>query len=314
MASATIPGHGSGRRRLLVSIVTPALNAARFIEDTIQSVLAQNYPDIEYIVMDGGSTDGTLAILERYRDRLQYVSEKDFGTADAINRGFLRSRGSILAWISADDTYLPGAIAGAVAGFQAEPEAAVVYGEGYWTNEDGVVLGRYPTATSCDAQALARECGLCQPACFIRREAAVAVGMLNTSLQSAFDYDLWIRLSQRYRFSSIPAYLATSRMHKSNKSLGEKRRMFEESIELLRRHFGYVPVNWIYGYLSFLRDRRDQFFEPLRRSPLTYGLSLPVGCYYNKGMPFRFCREWASRLVGPFKSAAERGPQIVPFS
>src|SRR5512138_1616159 len=96
--------------RPLVSIVTPSYNSGRFIEETIQSVLAQDYPRIEYIVMDGGSSDNTLAILERYKDRVQFSSQPDLGPADAIRRGFERAQGSVLAWISADDTYLPGAI------------------------------------------------------------------------------------------------------------------------------------------------------------------------------------------------------------
>ena len=95
--------------RPLVSIVTPSFNGAEFLEETIRSVLAQDYPRIEYLVMDGGSTDGTLKILERYRGRLQFVSEPDGGAADAINRGFRKAKGEILAWLGADDLYLPGA-------------------------------------------------------------------------------------------------------------------------------------------------------------------------------------------------------------
>jgi len=114
----------------LVSIVTPSFNSAQFIERTIQSVLAQDYPRIEYIVMDGGSTDGTVEILERYRARLSFVSARDNGAAEAINRGFARASGSIFAWLNADDTYLPGAVAAAVSALASCPEAAAVYGEG----------------------------------------------------------------------------------------------------------------------------------------------------------------------------------------
>lgn len=280
-----------------MSIVTPSLNAAKFIEQTIESVLAQDYPHIEYIVMDGGSTDGTGKILERYRGRLQYTVEEDAGTADAVNRGFLRSRGEIFSWLSADDVYLPDAVSLAVARFWTEPDAAIVYGEGYWIDERGGVLGRYPTRTPYDATMFARECCVCQPACFIRREAFESSGMLDTTLHSAFDYDLWIRLARDYRFSAVPEYLASSRMHRANKSLGERRLMFEESIALLRRHYGYVPVNWVYGYLSFLRDRRDQFFEPLCTSALTWLASLPAGSYYNRACLWKYLKEWASVTI-----------------
>src|ERR1700736_4205929 len=126
-------------QRPLVSIVTPCLNAVRFIARTVESVLEQDYPNVEYIVMDGGSTDGTLAILERYRDRLHCVSGRDGGVADAVNRGFLSSRGSIFAWLSADDTYLPGAISAVVRRFVSSPDLDVVYGEGLWIDENDAV-------------------------------------------------------------------------------------------------------------------------------------------------------------------------------
>lgn len=282
----------------LVSIVTPSFHSGEFLEATIQSVLAQDYPRVEYLVMDGGSTDGTLAILERYRDRLQFVSEPDAGAADAINRGFRRSRGEILAWIGADDLYLPGAIAAAVEALAAAPEAAVVYGEASWIDEQGARLGRYPTVAQYDPSMFRRECGVCQPACFMRRDAVESVGLLDASLQSAFDYDLWIRLSQRYEFRAIPRELACSRMHRKNKSLGQKRQMFEESMELLRRHYGYVPVRWVYGYLSFLRDGEDQFFTPLRPSAWQYLRSLAVDSRYNSQHLLRYWGEWSGTALG----------------
>ncbi len=295
----------------LVSIVTPCFNAGRFIARTIESVLAQDYPRIEYLAMDGGSTDETLAILQGYGDRVQYVSARDGGAADAINRGFLRSRGSIFGWLNADDTYLPGAVGAAVRALAAAPEAAVVYGEGLWIDERGAVLGRYPTVAPYDRSAFERECGLCQPAAFLRREAFAAVGMLDAGLQVAFDYDLWIRLSRQHQFVAIGGTLATSRMHRASKSLGQKRLMFQENMGILRRHYGYVPVNWVYGYLSFLHDGRDQYFEPLRHSAFVYLASLAAGSYYNCKHPGRYWREWFSRIGAPawrrLRSSGEGG-------
>jgi len=280
----------------LVSVVTPCLNSREFLEETIRSVLAQDYPNLEYLVMDGGSTDGSLEILERYRGRLEWISAPDGGAADAINRGFRRTRGEILAWLGSDDLYLPGAISTAVEALAADPEAAAVYGEGYWIDEAGKRVGRYPTAIPYEASMFRRECPICQPACFLRRAVVEAVGMLDANLQSAFDYDLWIRLSRQYRFRAVPEYLALSRMHPRNKSLGRKQRMFEESIGLLQRHFGYVPVPWVYGYMAFLRDRADQFYTPLRPSPGAYLRSLAVGSRYNSRHLCRYWREWLSPL------------------
>jgi glycosyltransferase involved in cell wall biosynthesis len=281
----------------LVSIVTPCLNAAQYIGRTLESVFSQDYPNIELLVMDGGSTDGTVEILKGLGGRVHYVSAPDGGAADAVNRGFRRARGSIFAWLSADDTYLPGAVSAAVRQFMAMPNASVVYGEGMWIDADGRIIGRYPTLSPYDARNWQRECFVCQPATFIKSAAFDAVGMLNTKLHSAFDYDLWIRLSQRHSFVAIPQTLAASRMHPANKSLGKRQLAFKEAMATLRHHFGYIPVNWIYGYLMFLRDGRDQFFEPLRHSAATYLASLPVGSYYNYRHPVRFWSEWLSRIL-----------------
>lgn len=280
----------------LISIVTPCLNARRFIEETIESVLTQDYPRIEYIVMDGGSTDGTLAVLERYRGRLQYVSSPDGGAADAINRGFMRSSGAIFGWLNADDTYLPGAVRSAAHWLATAPEAAVVYGEGIWVDERGTAIGRYPTMAPYNPAMLARECCICQPAAFIRRQAFDAAGWLDPTLHVAFDYDLWIRLSRQSHFAAMPESLATSRMHRANKSLGQRRLMFQECMGLLRRHYGYVPVHWVYGYLSFLCDGRDQYFNALRHSMPVYLASLLAGSYYNYRHLWRYWREWTSPI------------------
>ena len=288
-----------------MSVVTPCWNAAGFLEETIRSVLAQDYPRLEYLVMDGGSTDGTLAILERCQaqnpGRLEFFSAPDDGVADAINRGFRRSRGAILAWLAADDLYLPGAVSAAVAALAENPDAAAVYGEGEWIGADGRTIGRYPTVAPYSAAAFRRECPICQPACFLRREAVEAVGGLDVSLRSAFDYDLWIRLSKRCPFRAIPQCLAQSRMHPDNLSLRGKERMFEECIQILRRHYGYVPPQWVYGYLSFLRDRTDQFFTPLRLSPAVYLRSLVVGSRYNARHLLRYWKDWLAPIPSRLK-------------
>ena len=126
-----------------------------FLERTIESVLAQDYPKIEYIVMDGGSTDGTLDILRRYEGNLRWVSGPDLGTADAINRGFALSRGEIFTYLNADDEYLPGAVSAAVRAFQAEPEASVVYGDAWWVDQAGCRIAPYPCGISTGTCSLA---------------------------------------------------------------------------------------------------------------------------------------------------------------
>src|SRR5512139_1414374 len=129
----------------LVSIITPSYNQARFLETTIRSVLDQDYPNLEYLIVDGGSTDGSREIIQRYSDRLAWwVSERDQGQTDAINKGFARARGEILAWLNSDDTYLPGAIQGAVDFLQDHPGVGMVYGDANLIDEQSNVIGKFP--------------------------------------------------------------------------------------------------------------------------------------------------------------------------
>jgi glycosyltransferase involved in cell wall biosynthesis len=264
---------------------------ADYLPQAIASVYAQDYPHIEYIVMDGGSTDGTLDILAKHEPPLAYISSPDGGTADAINRGLRRARGSIFAWLNADDTYLPGAVSAAVERLLAEPDAAAVYGNGYWVDKQGATLKPYPTRPYEEA-ALGEECFICQPTCFFRKSAYTAVGGLDASLHYAFDYDFWIRLARSHTFRFLPAYLATSRMHSSNKTLADRNPLYAENFRVLKRHFGYIPFPWIYGRVCYWLDRRDQFYNPLQPSIPAYCLSLLLGAYHNRRHPGRYLKEW----------------------
>ncbi len=278
-----------------VSIVTPSFNMARFLDETIQSVLAQDYPHIEYVVMDGGSRDGTLDILRKYEHRLRYVSAPDGGQPDAINRGFELTTGSIFAFLNADDTYLPGAVSTAVGHLLDNPGVGVIYGEAYHVEEDGRVISRYPTR-EFDYAALNGECYICQPASFMRRETFDRAGRMHPDLQYAPDYDLWIRIGKLFPMLKVDEYLATSRMHRENKTLGKRRQVYQEIIQITRNRFGYVPFNWIYGYSCFLMDGKDQFFERGTRSLSKFALSLALGSYYNRKHLLRYGAEIASTL------------------
>src|ERR1700730_17935587 len=219
----------------------------RFLEETIQSVLSQDYPNIEYIVMDAGSTDETLAILEKYRGRLEFHSGPDRGTADAINKGFARSHGSVFAYLNPDDIYLPGAISTAMRSLASEPDAGVVYGDANWVDEQGRVLAQYPVRPY-DAELLSQECFISQPAAFIRREAFELAGWMDPELQYAYDYDLWIRLSRLYPMRKIDAVLAASRMHKQNKTVGQRRAVLRETLPGLHPPSAYVPFEPVHAY------------------------------------------------------------------
>jgi glycosyltransferase involved in cell wall biosynthesis len=283
-------------REPLVSIVTPCLNTAQFLEQTIQSVLAQDYPRIEYLIMDGGSTDGTIEILKKYDHAVHWQSAPDRGTADAVNRGFGSCKGELLGFLNADDLYCPRAISTAVRHLLDHPEAAGVYGDSWWIDEDGNRIAPYPVR-DFDRALLERECFLCQPATFFRREPFENVGGLDPDLNLTFDYDFWLRLTRTYSMHRIDPTLADSRMHRANKTLGQRDRVFRETFEVLQRDCGYVPFQWVYSYLCFQADARDQFFEPLRPSILRYLESLPVGLWTNPHSMSRYLAEWAGIMT-----------------
>ncbi|HVO97775.1 MAG TPA: glycosyltransferase family 2 protein [Bryobacteraceae bacterium] len=276
----------------LVTIVTACLNSGRFVEQTILSVLEQGYPRLEYIVMDGGSTDGTIEILKKYEARLRWRSSPDKGAADAINKGFALGSGAILGFLNADDLYLPGAVSAAVRHLR-EAEDAGVYGDAWWIDEAGGRIAPYPVK-EFDRAALNRGCFICQPASLFRRSAFESVGGLDPDLHLAFDYDFWLRLTRTHRLRRIPEALAESRMHRANKTLGQREAAFRETFRVLKRNCGYVPFPWVYSYLCYRADARDQFFEPLQPSILRYVESLPAGLWLNPGAMGEYAREWAS--------------------
>jgi len=289
----------TGSPQPLVSIVTPSFNSAPFLRECIESVLAQDYPNIEYIVMDGGSTDGTPAILERFRDRVARIhSAPDFGQGQAINRGLSGSGGDIVAFLNADDAYLPHAVAQAVRAFAAHPAAAVVYGNAYHVDENGSTIAAYPTQ-DFDRDALTRSCYICQPAAFVRRDAFERAGAMNPALHYVLDYDLWLRLAAFGTFVRVESFLANSRVHAGSKSVSNRKAFYREVFALLRARFGYVPYDWVQGYASYLIDRRDQFFTKPRGTVAAAALALILGIWINRGRARTFFTDWlAHRTAG----------------
>ena len=231
----------------LVTVVTPSFKQGRFIRDTIDSVLSQDYPNVEYWVIDGGSSDETQDVLESYGHRLSWVSERDQGQADAVNKGFRMAKGEIFGWLNSDDTYWPGAIRKVVQFFEVNPDISMVYGEAYNVNAQGKIIERSPTE-EFNYQRLAETCFICQPTVFLRRHVFEEVGPLDVTLHYCLDYEYWMRVGKRFRVGYMPELLATSRLHGAAKTFAKRRELHQEIISTIRRHYSLVPLRTIYLY------------------------------------------------------------------
>lgn len=225
-------------RQPLVSVVTPSYNQGRYIAATVESVLGQDYPNIEHWVIDGGSTDETLAALAPFAGdpRLHIVVEPDRGQADAINKGWARCRGQVLAWLNSDDTYLPGAIAAQVAALMAAPAAGAVYADALYTDADGRPLRRLH-ARPYSPQALLRLEIPAQPTVFLRRGLVAELGPLDISKRYSMDSDYWARAARLCRFRQNRALVATYRLHPASKTVGEAPGFYAEWLAIARRFF-----------------------------------------------------------------------------
>jgi glycosyltransferase involved in cell wall biosynthesis len=217
----------------LVSIITPSYNQAPYLEQTIQSVLEQDYPHIEYIVVDGGSTDDSVEVIKRYADRLAYwISEKDSGQAEAINKGFARANGEILAWLNSDDYYMRNTIPVAVRCFEQNPDVVMAYGDMLAVDGEGQTLNvlRYKQLSLADL--------LCfqiigQPSVLFRRSALENVGWLDPTFHFMLDHHLWIRLAQQGRILHVPQVWSAARYHPQAKNRARAAEFGREAFRVL---------------------------------------------------------------------------------
>jgi glycosyltransferase involved in cell wall biosynthesis len=204
-----------------VTIVTPSYNQAQFLEQAMQSVLSQGYPDLEYIVVDGGSTDGSAEIIRRCESQLAWwVSEKDRGQAEGINKGLARATGEIVAWLNSDDLYQPGAIAGAVAAFEAVPDAGMVFSDVLAIDGAGKPINcmRYGD-WGLDELMTFHIIG--QPGVFMRRSVLAQAGFLDLDYHYLLDHHLWLRMAQHAPLRHLPAVWAAGRFHAEAKNVAQ---------------------------------------------------------------------------------------------
>jgi len=218
---------------MLISIVTPSYNQADFLEQTICSVFAQDIPSLEYFVMDGGSNDGSAEIIQKYAGRLAgWVSEKDKGQADAINKGLSQTRGEIVAWLNSDDYYLPGAIQRAIRAFEENPEAGLVYGNVLSVDAQSKTFN-LQTFEPFNLRDLMSFHIISQPAVFMRRSVLEQAGLLDPSYHCLLDHHLWLRMSRLAPIVYIPETLAAARYHAQAKNVARPAEFGREAFRLV---------------------------------------------------------------------------------
>jgi glycosyltransferase involved in cell wall biosynthesis len=254
----------------IVTIVTPSYNQGEFIRATIESVLAQDYPQLEYIVMDGGSTDQTAAITAEYASRLTWISERDRGQAHAINKGFQRAKGDIAAWLNSDDILLPGAVSRAVKAFNDAPPGVgsgigAIYGEGYLMDREGRFTRTFPATEPFNLWKLTHLSDyVLQQSTFFRRAAVEEVGWLDEELHYTLDWDLLIKLGKRFGLHYVPEYFGALREYPEAKSFAGGRARIEEIRRVLERHTGLhrAPGYWTYGLANVYESWKQRCEQP----------------------------------------------------
>lgn len=287
---------------LSISVVTPSYNQGRFIERTIQSVLEQNVPSLEYMVVDGASMDGTVGVLKKYEKHLRWVSEEDSGQTEAVNKGLKWTSGDIIGWLNSDDIYYPGALSAVISLFEECPEADVVYGGADHINENDSIIEAYYTE-DWNYERLKEVCFLCQPAVFFRRRILDRLGLLDADLKYCMDYEYWLRLGAEVPFVRMKKKLAGSRMYRENKTLGERIAVHREINGMLRKHLGIVPDKWIYNYAHACVDRkisdRTKPLNELIYVMMLIGISGAGFFYWNRNLPLH-----SAKTMGKWAAAA----------
>jgi glycosyltransferase involved in cell wall biosynthesis len=251
-----------------ISIITISYNCAGFIRQALDSVVAQDYADLDYIVVDGGSTDGTLEIIKKYADRdvrIRWISEPDEGIADAMNKGLAMAEGEIVGHLHGDDFYIrKDVLSTVIAMFSANPGAIWLTGGAHLVNADGKVL-REIKVRNCTYRRQLCVNRVIHPSTFVKKSALEKVGRFDTSLRYAMDYDLWLRLGQEAGPLHLDQVLAAFRVHGGSLSASESEQAFAEEYEVRRKYLrGNLPRLFInYLYFSTMKPFHKRYIGNL---------------------------------------------------
>jgi glycosyltransferase involved in cell wall biosynthesis len=273
------------RQSVQISIIIPSLNQGRTIETAIRSILDQGLENLEIIVADGGSTDGTLPILERLfleiGSRITWISEQDHGPAHAINKAIAMSTGSIVAWLNADDRYAHGAIAVALRHLEGHPDCLMLYGRAMHIDETGEVLDEVRTSPAETAiEAFRDACFISQPAVFLRRALFTHVGLLDEGMSASYAFEFWLRVFKDYQsrvayLSTVLAYSRQDAMPNADAIVRHRRRALE-CTKALGAHLGSASPAWLLGYFDALFEQYP--FIAMQNSAIEDCLALLEEC------------------------------------
>jgi glycosyltransferase involved in cell wall biosynthesis len=263
----------------MISIITPSFNQGIYIERTIKSVLTQNIPDLEYVVIDGGSHDDTLSILKNYSTQLSFVSETDRGQAHAVNKGLVKTSGDIIGWLNSDDVYYPDAIKTVLEFFEKNPDVDVVYGKADHIDEQDHFIEHYPTKP-WNIDQLKQTCFLSQPAVFFRRRIVEKHGLLNEKLYYCLDYEYWLRMAlQGVKFAYLPKLLAATRLYPETKTLSSPQKALQETMDMLQQRLGYIPERWLLNEAVMTVKKKTQLRMPQKRYLLAVLIVAMMGAF-----------------------------------
>jgi len=256
------------KKEPLVTIVTPSYNQAVYIEETIQSVLNQDYKNIQYIIIDGASTDGTVNIIEKHKKRIsKWVSESDQGQTDAINKGFSLAEGEIIGWLNSDDTLLPHAVSEAVQYLSDHPAVGLVYGDANYIDEGSEVIGKFPAAQTTLEKLQRGYVHIPQQASFFRKSLWDQVGPLDPSFYFAMDYDLWVRLASVSEIKYLARLWANFRLHADAKTISADDHCWPEMLRVHYRNggawFSQIVIKYYLRKIAapFINYRRRKLFK-----------------------------------------------------